>query len=48
VAQATEKKRLQVLLHDLCRHLPEPDRLHTRGRRPHLVKDAIFTMVFKV
>jgi len=48
VAQSTEKKRLQVLLHDLCRYLPEPERLHTRGRRPHLVKDAIFTMVFKV
>ena len=48
LAQATEKKRLQVLLHDLCRQLPEPDRLHIRGRRPHLAKDAIFTMVFKV
>jgi hypothetical protein len=48
LAQATEKKRLQVLLYDLCRHLPEPERLHQRGRKPHLVKDAIFTMVFKV
>jgi hypothetical protein len=48
VAQATEKKRLQVLLHELCRHLPEPDHLHRTGRKPHLVKDAIFTMVFKV
>ena len=25
-AQATEKKRLQVLLHDLCRNLPDEDR----------------------
>jgi Transposase DDE domain/SWIM zinc finger len=48
LAQATEKKRLQVLLHELCRHLPEPDHLHRTGRKPHLVKDAIFTMVFKV
>jgi transposase len=48
VAQATEKKRLQVLLHDLCRNLPEPDRSGICGRKPHTVKDSIFTMVYKV
>ena len=48
VAQATEKKRLQVLLHDLCRISPSRNVSIQRGRRPHLVKDAIFTMVFKV
>lgn len=48
VAQATEKKRMQVLLADLCRNLPEPDRSRIRGQRPHLVKDAIFAMAFKV
>ncbi len=47
-AQATEKRRLQVLLVDLCRNLPEPDRKGKRGQKPHLVKDAIFAMAFKV
>jgi transposase len=47
-AQATEKKRMQVLLADLCRNLPEEDRSHKTGPRPHLTKDAIFAMVFKV
>src|SRR5438270_95069 len=38
-AQSIEKKRLQVLLHDLCRNLPERDCSHRKGSRPHLVKD---------
>src|SRR6266508_4674419 len=29
-AQATEKRRLQVLLHDLCRNLPERERSESR------------------
>jgi len=47
-AQQAEKRRLQVLLADLCRTLPEPDRKGIRGQRPHLVKDSIFAMAFKV
>jgi hypothetical protein len=48
LAQATEKKRLQVLLADLCRKLPEPERGNKTGRKPHLLRDAIFSMAFKV
>jgi hypothetical protein len=49
LAQATEKKRLQILLHDLCRNLPERERpLDRPGPKPHLVRDAVFSMAFKV
>ena len=48
IAQATEKKRLQVLLADLCRNLAEPERGSKRGPKPHTVKDSIFSMAFKV
>jgi hypothetical protein len=48
VAQATEKRRLQVLLVDLCRNLPERERPHKPGPKPHLVRDAVFAMCFKV
>jgi len=48
LAQTTEKSRFQTLLNDLCRTLPEPQRPPTRGPKPHLVRDAIFAMVFKV
>src|SRR6267142_558058 len=42
-AQAIEKRRLQVLLHDLCRNLPERERPATRpGPKPHLVSDCVF------
>src|SRR5579864_3024295 len=45
LAQATEKKRLQVLLHDLCRNLPERERdACAPGPKPHLVRDCIFSM----
>ena len=47
-AQSTEKRRLQVLLVDLCRNLPERDRSGKCGPKPHLVKDSIFAMCFKV
>lgn len=47
-AQATEKGRLQILLADLCRNLPEPDLSHKRGRKPHSVRDAVFAMVYKI
>ena len=46
-AQAREKDRIQELLFDLCRDLPEPENA-ARGRRPHTVKDSVFSMVFKV
>jgi len=49
LAQATEKRRLQVLLHDLCRNLPERERAESkRGPKPHLTRDAVFSMAFKV
>jgi transposase len=48
LAQTTEKKRFLVLLHDLCRNLPDPVRPPTRGPKPHLVRDSIFAMVYKV
>ncbi len=49
VAQATEKRRLQVLLKDLCRNLPERERpLDRPGPKPHLTRDAVFAMAFKV
>ncbi len=49
LAQATEKKRLRVLLHDLCRNLPERERdPKRRGPKPHLVRDAVFSMAYKV
>jgi transposase len=48
-AQATEKRRVRVLLHDLCRNLPDRERDKSRrGLKPHLTRDAIFTMAYKV
>jgi hypothetical protein len=49
LAQATEKRRLQVLLYDLCRKLPERERDPSRkGPKPHLIRDCVFAMAFKV
>ncbi|MGH7171737.1 MAG: transposase [Gemmataceae bacterium] len=47
LAQSIEKDRLQELLHDLCRGIEEPER-GGAGRKPHSMKDTIFTSVFKV
>ncbi|WP_020467844.1 transposase [Zavarzinella formosa] len=48
-AQATEKRRFRVLLHELCRRLPLRDRAgNTSGQNPHLPSDAVFTMAYKV
>jgi transposase len=47
-AQRNEKNRFQVLLHELCKGIDEPDRKPTRGPVPHTLKDSIFSMVFKV
>ncbi len=46
-AQSREKDRIQELLFDLCRELSESENA-ARGRRPHTVKDSVFSMVFKV
>jgi hypothetical protein len=49
LAQATEKRRVRVLLHELTRNLPERERPgNPRGQRPHLTRDAVFAMAFKV
>jgi hypothetical protein len=49
LAQATEKRRVRVLLHDLCRKLPVRDRQgETCGPKPHLPSDAVFAMTYKV
>src|SRR5690348_5668799 len=45
----TEKRRLRVLLHDLCSRLPERPRADgTSGPKPHHPSDAVFSMVYKV
>jgi transposase len=49
VAQATEKRRVCVLLHELCCTLPDrPRSPHQRGRKPHHVSDMVFAMAYKV
>jgi len=35
------------MLADLCKGIEEPAPAKT-GRRPHLIKDAVFAMVYKV
>jgi hypothetical protein len=48
-AQKIEKRRIQELVCDLTRRLPERERPKSRrGQKPHLVRDAIFAMVLKV
>jgi hypothetical protein len=48
-AQATEKRRVRILLQDLCCNLPERERSpNRRGPKPHLVRDAVFAMAYKV
>jgi transposase len=46
-AQCKEKHRFQVLLHDLCQGIVEPE-WSKIGRRPHLLRDCVFAMAFKV
>ncbi len=48
LAQSVEGDRVQVLLSDLLRGVPEPERKPTRGQKPHTVRDSLFAMVFKV
>jgi transposase len=48
-AQMTEKRRVQVLLHDLCRGIGEPGRDPAKvGRKPVPLADAVFSCVYKV
>lgn len=48
-AQATEKRRFRVLLHDLCSRLPTRQRERkVQGRQHTLPSDAVFAIVFKV
>lgn len=48
-AQASEKRRVRVLLHDLCSNLPERERAAPKpGPKPHLPSDAVFAMAYKV
>jgi len=47
LSQIIEKKRLQVLLFDLCRILPDAEH-KKRGPKPHRVRDCVFAMAFKV
>lgn len=46
-AQRTEKRRFQVLLHDLCRNLEDPPQPKT-GRRWKPMADIVFACAFKV
>jgi transposase len=49
LAQATEKRRVRVLLQDLCSNLPERERPPScRGPKPHLIRDCVFSMAYKV
>jgi transposase len=49
LAQSIEKHRFQELLFDLCRGIEEPPPVPgKRGRRPHLLKDAVFSAALKV
>ncbi|MBI3866459.1 MAG: transposase [Planctomycetia bacterium] len=48
-AQGTEKRRVQVLLNDLCRNLLDRERpASARGPKPHHTRDAVFAMGYKV
>lgn len=46
-AQSVEKDRFQELLFDLLKGAPEGERKAT-GRKPHIYRDALFCIVFKV
>ena len=49
VGQATEKRRVRILLHDLCRGLPLRERAGGQGGgMPHQPCDAVFAMAYKV
>jgi transposase len=48
-AQMMEKHRLQKLLYDLCRTIPQPERAaKLPGRKPVPLSDRVFMLAFKV
>jgi hypothetical protein len=48
LAQSVEKHRFQELLADLCQGVEEPERVALPGPKPHLLRDSIFAMTYKV
>lgn len=48
MAQAIEKRRLQALLFDLCQGVEEPPDMGGVGRKPHALRDRLFSMAYKV
>jgi hypothetical protein len=47
-AQQYEKSKLQELLYELCRNVPEPEREQKRGRPRLSVADIIFSSTYKI
>jgi len=48
-AQSCEKHRFQVLLHDMCKGIREPERHRPKGGRPPLLlADVVFAACFKI
>jgi transposase len=47
-AQTHEKKHVEVLLRALCEGVEQPPRKPGAGRKPHLLRDAVFAAVMKV
>jgi transposase len=48
LAQSIEKRRLQALLFDLCQGVEEPPDEGRTGRKPHMRRDRLFSMAYKV
>jgi transposase len=48
LAQSIEKHRFQELLDDLCAGVEGPPPLRNGGYKPHLYRDSVFAMAFKV
>ena len=48
LAQSVEKHRFQELLADLCRGIVEPERGSKSGPKPHLLRDQVFAVAYKV
>jgi transposase len=48
LSQCEEKHRFQVLLHDLCNGVKEPELSPLGGRPPILLCDRLFSVIFKV
>jgi len=48
LAQSTEKDRVQILLSDLCRNIPDTERGPRKGPKSHAARDQIFSIIYKV